>query len=95
MAVVQNGIIENHRNLREALEVDGAVFVSETDTEVIPHLIGVELKKLLAAGESLSGVLLLHAVQAVLPQLQGAYALAVIWDQTPGAWWWPEKPHRC
>ena len=85
VAVVQNGIIENHRNLREALEVDGAVFVSETDTEVIPHLIGVELKKRLAAGESPSGVLLLHAVQAVLPQLQGAYALAVIWDQTPGA----------
>ena len=85
VAVVQNGIIENHRNLREALEVDGAVFVSETDTEVIPHLIGVELKKQLAAGESPSGVLLLRAVQAVLPQLQGAYALAVIWDQTPGA----------
>ena len=85
VAVVQNGIIENHRNLREALEVDGAVFVSETDTEVIPHLIGVELKKRLAAGESPCGVLLLHAVQAVLPQLQGAYALAVIWDQAPGA----------
>ena len=85
VAVVQNGIIENHRNLREALEVDGAVFVSETDTEVIPHLIGVELKKRLAAGDSPSGVLLLQAVQGVLPQLQGAYALAVIWDQTPGA----------
>ena len=85
VAVVQNGIIENHRNLREALETDGAVFVSETDTEVIPHLIGAELTKRLAAGEPPSGAVLLHAVQAVLPQLQGAYALAVIWDQTPGA----------
>ena len=86
VAVVQNGIIENHRNLREALETDGAVFVSETDTEVIPHLIGAELTKRLAAGEPSSGAVLLHAVQAVLPQLQGAYALAVSWDQSPGAW---------
>ena len=85
VAVVQNGIIENHRNLREALEADGAVFVSETDTEVIPHLIDAELKRRLAAGETPSGAVLLHAVQAVLPLLQGAYALAVIWDQTPGA----------
>ena len=85
VAVVQNGIIENHRNLREALEADGAVFVSETDTEVIPHLIDAELKRRLAASETHSGAVLLHAVQAVLPLLQGAYALAVIWDKTPGA----------
>ena len=59
VAVVQNGIIENHRNLREGLEVDGVVFVSETDTEVIPHLIGAELARRTTAGETPSGSVLL------------------------------------
>ena len=68
VAVVQNGIIENHRNLREALETDGAVFVSETDTEVIPHLIGAELTKRLAAAESPSGAGMLQSVHPVNPK---------------------------
>ena len=85
VAVVQNGIIENHRNLREALESRGVVFQSETDTEVIPHLVAEELQRCLAAGEPATAALLLQAVQAVLFLLEGAYALAVIWDQLPGA----------
>jgi len=85
VAVVQNGIIENHRALREQLEASGVVFQSETDTEVIPHLLAAELKQLQAAGGSPGGGLLLEALQGVLPKLQGAYALAVIWDQAPGA----------
>ena len=85
VAVVQNGIIENHRALREQLEASGVVFQSETDTEVIPHLLAAELKQLQAAGGSPGGGLLLQALQGVLPKLQGAYALAVIWDQAPGA----------
>ena len=85
VAVVQNGIIENHRNLREALESRGVVFQSETDTEVIPHLVAEELRRCLAAGEPATAALLLQAVQAVLFLLEGAYALAVIWDQLPGA----------
>ena len=85
VAVVQNGIIENHRVLREQLEADGVVFRSETDTEVIPHLISAELQRRLAAGEQAGGSLLLAALQAVLPALQGAYALAVIWQEAPGA----------
>ena len=85
VAVVQNGIIENHRNLREELETAGVQFRSETDTEVIPHLVAAELERLLARGGMPAGPLLLMAVQAVLPQLQGAYALAVIWDRAPGA----------
>ncbi|WP_028953386.1 glutamine--fructose-6-phosphate transaminase (isomerizing) [Synechococcus sp. CC9616] len=85
VAVVQNGIIENHRVLREQLEADGVVFRSETDTEVIPHLISAELQRRLAAGEQAGGPLLLAALQAVLPALQGAYALAVIWQEAPGA----------
>ena len=85
IAVVQNGIIENHRVLREELEAGGVAFRSETDTEVIPHLISAELRRRLAAGEQTGGQLLLAAVQAVLPALQGAYALAVIWQEAPGA----------
>ena len=84
VAVVQNGIIENHRQLRETLQAAGVDFLSETDTEVIPHLVAAELHGRLAAGAVPSGTLLLEAVQAVLPQLQGAYALAVIWQQAPG-----------
>ena len=85
VAVVQNGIIENHRNLREELETAGVQFRSETDTEVIPHLVAAELEQLQARGGTASGPLLLMAVQAVLPMLQGAYALAVIWEKAPGA----------
>ena len=85
VAVVQNGIIENHRTLREQLEAAGVVFQSETDTEVIPHLLAAELQSLEAAGARADGALLLAALQAVLPRLQGAYALAVIWDKAPGA----------
>ena len=85
VAVVQNGIIENHRALREQLEASGVVFQSETDTEVIPHLLAAELQQLQASGGMPGGALLLEALQRVLPKLQGAYALAVIWDQAPQA----------
>ena len=85
VAVVQNGIIENHRSLRDQLTASGVMFVSETDTEVIPHLVGAELDRRVSAGENPSGALLLQAVQAVLPVLKGAYALAVVWADVPGA----------
>ena len=85
VAVVQNGIIENHRLLREALEASGVVFRSETDTEVIPHLIAEELQRVQQQGREQSGQTLLEAVQSVLPRLQGAYALAVVWEKAPGA----------
>ncbi|KGG26692.1 MULTISPECIES: glutamine--fructose-6-phosphate transaminase (isomerizing) [unclassified Prochlorococcus] len=85
VAVVQNGIIENHRLLRESLEAEGVKFASETDTEVIPHLIARELIGLQAQVGVATGRMLLDAVQRVLPQLKGAYALAVVWAETPGA----------
>lgn len=85
VAVVQNGIIENHRSLREQLTAAGVVFESETDTEVIPHLIAAQLQALRSEGRPADGALLLEAVQAVLPQLHGAYALAVVWAEVPGA----------
>jgi len=85
LAVVQNGIIENHRSLREELQASGVVFRSDTDTEVIPHLISQCLGRLHSSGRVASGSLLLEAVQQVLPELHGAYALAVVWAETPGA----------
>ena len=71
IAVIQNGIIENYRELREDLKSRGCVFRSETDTEVIPHLIAEQL----AALQDLS---LLEAVRRVVNQLKGAFAIAVI-----------------
>ena len=85
LAVVQNGIIENFRSLREELQAEGVVFRSDTDTEVIPHLLSRELARLVAAGRRPSGALLLEGLQAILPRLHGAYALAVVWGDAPGA----------
>ncbi len=69
VAVVHNGIIENFRELREELEKDGAAFDSQTDTEVVAHLVTRELKK----GRSPT-----EAVAAALPKLRGAFALAFL-----------------
>jgi len=69
VAVVHNGIIENFRELRAQLEKDGVTFASETDTEVVAHLVNAHLAQGLGPVE---------AVKAVLPQLHGAFALAFI-----------------
>ncbi|MGY4312935.1 glucosamine--fructose-6-phosphate aminotransferase (isomerizing) [Bradyrhizobium sp. JR3.5] len=69
VAVVHNGIIENFRELREELEHKGAVFSTETDTEVVVHLVDNLLK---------GGVAPVEAVRAVLSQLRGAFALGFI-----------------
>ena len=82
IAVVQNGIIENFRLLRAELEGEGIKFNSETDTEVIPHLIAREIQSLQSRKNSNSSKLL-QAVQKVSLQLQGAYALAVVWECAP------------
>ncbi len=71
LAVVHNGIIENFRELREELEKDGAKFGSETDTEVVAHLVSREMKN----GRSPA-----DAVAASLPRLRGAFALAFLFD---------------
>lgn len=72
VAVVQNGIVENYRELREQLKAQGCEFRSDTDTEVIPHLIAEFLK------DAVSSSPFLHAVQKAVNKLQGAFALAVI-----------------
>jgi glutamine---fructose-6-phosphate transaminase (isomerizing) len=78
LAVVQNGIIENYRELREALKQKGYTFRSETDTEVIPHLIADHLKHLDASGTALGNSRLMEAVCLTVNELQGAFAIAVI-----------------
>jgi glutamine---fructose-6-phosphate transaminase (isomerizing) len=80
IAVVQNGIIENYRDLRELLKGKGYTFRSETDTEVIPHLIADTLKSFKTDSSIAADAqsLLLKAVQKVVNQLEGAFAIAVI-----------------
>ena len=74
VAVVHNGIIENHLALREMLQAKGHTFASETDTEIFAHLIAVER----AAGSSL-----LAATRAAVAQVQGSWALAVLDARLP------------
>ena len=69
IAVVHNGIIENHLGLRQELEADGFEMSSDTDTEIIAHLVHRETK----AGHDL-----LTAVRRTLGQVEGAYAIAVL-----------------
>src|SRR3954462_2076440 len=69
VAVVHNGIIENFRELREALEKKGAEFRTETDTEIVLHLVDQMLSQ---------GVGPVEAVRAALSQLRGAFALGFI-----------------
>ncbi len=78
LAVVQNGIIENYRELRETLKQKGYTFRSETDTEVIPHLIADHLKHLDQTSKGLGGSLLMEAVSLTVNELQGAFAIAVV-----------------
>ncbi len=74
VAVVHNGIIENHERLREALKAKGYEFESETDTEVIVHLIESNLTE---------GVSLLEAVKLSILDLTGAFSLGVISSKEP------------
>ncbi len=79
IAVVQNGIIENYRELRETLKAKGCKFLSETDTETIPHLISEHLKALTAASATTDmPSLLMEAVRLAVNELEGAFAIAVI-----------------
>ncbi|MEH2265789.1 glutamine--fructose-6-phosphate transaminase (isomerizing) [Nostoc sp.] len=75
VAVVQNGIIENYRDLREELKAKGHQFLSETDTEVIPHLIAEFLKHIPLSSSSSP---FLEAIRQAINHLRGAFAIAVI-----------------
>jgi glucosamine--fructose-6-phosphate aminotransferase (isomerizing) len=75
VAVVHNGIIENNQQLRQELTKIGHKFISETDTEIIPHLLEDELK---------NGCSLEQAVLNITPRLEGSYAFLVISLDDPG-----------
>ncbi|MBN1268258.1 MAG: glutamine--fructose-6-phosphate transaminase (isomerizing) [Kiritimatiellae bacterium] len=77
IAVVHNGIIENYQDLREELETAGYAFASETDTEVLPHLIERELKN---GAKDLA-----EALRRALARARGAYAVGVLSADEPEA----------
>jgi glutamine---fructose-6-phosphate transaminase (isomerizing) len=72
LAIVHNGIIENYHSLRQELKEKGHIFTSETDTEVLAHLIEEYLDKDLLA-----------AVRRAVARVEGSYALGVIWTGMP------------
>jgi len=74
IAVVHNGIIENYESMRERLQAEGYRFVSDTDTEVIAHLVAFNLKRTAD---------LLEAVCASIVELKGAFAIAVMEEAHP------------
>jgi len=74
LALVHNGIIENFRALKEQLTAKGRVFESDTDTEVVAHLLSEAVE---------SGATPEEAVKITLPQLRGAFALAVVFRKCP------------
>jgi glucosamine--fructose-6-phosphate aminotransferase (isomerizing) len=74
VAIVHNGIIENFKPLREELIADGRKFNSETDTEVVAHLVAREVE---------GGAAPQDAVATVLPRLQGAFAIAFLFRDHP------------
>ena len=74
VAIVHNGIIENYKDLRAELAAKGRSFESETDTEIVAHLISAEVE---------AGADPVAAVRAVLPRLRGAFALAIAFRRYP------------
>jgi glucosamine--fructose-6-phosphate aminotransferase (isomerizing) len=74
ISVVHNGIIENHDNLREELIAAGYQFISDTDTEVVAHLVHAYTQQ---------GQQLKDAVQNTIQRLEGAYALGVVSEEEP------------
>ena len=74
VTIVHNGIIENFKPLRDELIAEGRIFLSETDTEVVAHLVDREMQTAASPQE---------AVAAVLPRLHGAFALAIMFREHP------------
>ena len=75
VAVVHNGIIENFAEIKNELIAGGAVFASQTDTEVVAQLVAAHLRK---------GMSPRQAVQAMLKRVTGAFALAILFQDDPG-----------
>ena len=75
VAVIHNGIVENHRTLKEMLLAKGSRFSSETDTEVISHLLNMHV---------VSGMSLEEAVRHAVAEIRGSYAFLAVSDREPG-----------
>ena len=80
IVVVHNGIVENYLELKRELQLDGHVFVTETDTEIIAHLIEEEIK---SAAESGKTMVLEEAVRRAVRRLTGAFAISAISADEP------------
>ncbi len=88
LVVIHNGIIENYVVLKQQLQGSGHRFESETDTEIVAHLIEEKLKGLQAGRTAftpdLKEPMLFEAVRQALKEVRGAYALAILWAEAPG-----------
>jgi len=84
IAMVHNGIIENYATLRHRLQRRGHQFLSQTDTEVLAHLIGYHLDKLLARNGGVTPERLTQAIFAATREVEGTYAIALVHRELPG-----------
>ena len=84
IVLVHNGIIENYAELRADLLAQGHVFTSETDTEVLAHLIGQEWQALTPTAETVLAHPFAEAVRRALARVEGAYAIVAFTRQAPG-----------
>jgi glucosamine--fructose-6-phosphate aminotransferase (isomerizing) len=74
ITLVHNGIIENYHQIRSQLRTEGVTFKSDTDTEIVAHLIARKVRETKD---------LFKAVELVLPELVGAYSILVVWEEQP------------
>ena len=84
LALVHNGVIENYATLREQLVLEGHSFLSQTDTEVLAHLVGKHLNALLTPSTTISSALLVEALRMALKQVVGTYGIAIVHKELPG-----------
>jgi len=83
VVVVHNGIIENYLTLKAGLQARGVVFQSQTDTEVVAHLVGEAVARRRVSGKALTPELFLEAVREALSEIKGTYAFGVVSSDCP------------
>src|SRR5439155_21497147 len=83
IALVHNGVIENHQLLKERLLAKGHTFASQTDTEVLAHLVGEHYNQVQAEHPGANGSTLTEAVRRALKDVVGTYGIAVVHADHP------------